>query len=420
MHELVTNQSKTFVHRGAIDALDFVYSAFFGAPATESGVFFANNSVWKRNRHALMMIMNKPEFRKRSTDIFNSTADELVEQWKNAATSANLVELMGEMIKYSTDAIGQVCYSKNLGAVKGRFVESFIEDVRFLLGFVNTFLYAPMFTLKTMKFLAPVLPFMKKFKYSVENLRIRGEEMLTQRQAMGVDGHKNDLLGHLLQLASMSGESAQLTSQDVNSILFDVVGAGHDSVSNLFAMTLAQLAANPHYQERLYHEIKRYVDERGSNSTHFDEEDLRKLPFLDGVVREALRLYPSGAITIRMATEDTIVGGYHIPSRTQLMLLPYGVQRHPDHWVEPNVFKPERWATEKYRVNNLAYIPFGGGARSCLGGRLATNEAKVIVAKIILNFHLRPTFDPAVDLDSQVQFTLRPASPLPVRIILRN
>jgi cytochrome P450 len=419
MHDLVTNQSKTFVHRGTIDTLDFVYSSFFGAPATESGVFFSNGEVWKRNRHALMMILNKPDFKKRTTMIFNTNADALVSQWKQSG--AQKIELMDEMIKFSTDAIGELCYSTNFGAVKGKFVESFIHDVRFLLRFVNIFLYAPMFTLKTMKFLAPILPFMGRFKDAVENLRRRGETMLAERKEERAKGLvKHDMLDHLLEYAASSDQSSQITAADVNSILFDVVGAGHDSVSNLFATTLAQLAANPNYQERLHHEIKNHLSTRSDNSQLLDDDDLRQLPFLDCVIREALRLYPSGAITVRMASEDTIVGGHHIPAGTQLVLLPYGVQRHPDHWDEPEVFKPERWATSKYRVNNLAYIPFGGGARSCLGSRFATNEAKIIVAKIILNFKVEPMFDTETDLDSQVQFTLRPASALPVRVIPRT
>jgi cytochrome P450 len=394
-----------------MDALNFVYNAFFEVPATEAGVFFANGEVWKRNRHTVMMILHKQSFRSKSIDVFNRKADNLVKQWLSRQGNDTQLELLDEMIKFSTDAIGELCYSIDFGSIEGKYFE-FVEHVRFLLRFVNRYLYAPAKVLTAMKYLAPIIPEQRQFNKSVEYLRAKGQVLLQDRLSDTSGVKKDDILALLLE-----AQPKGLTTVDVNSILFDLVGAGHDSVSNLFATCLALLAAHPESQQRLFEEIEQHM----RNRDYLFEDDLRAMPYLTAVVKESLRLFPSGALTTRMSSEDTQLGGHQIPAGTPLLLLYYTFLRHPKFWTEPEAFKPERWLVEKNcpRFNNVANIPFGAGARGCIGGRFASTEAKVIVAKVIRRFRLEPLFNCKTDLDSQVQFTLRPAKPLRVKLCPR-
>ena len=130
------------------------------------------------------------------------------------------------------------------------------------------------------------------------------------------------------------------------------------------------------------------------------------LPELEMVLDETLRLYPAAWVGPRRAVETFEFGGHEVPAGAYVNYSSWASHRLPDVWPEPEAFVPERFAPEaKAQLPKGAYIPFGGGSRTCIGMRFGQLEIKTIVT-LLLQRHpprarARPHDDGAPDADAQ-------------------
>jgi len=141
-----------------------------------------------------------------------------------------------------------------------------------------------------------------------------------------------------------------------------------------------------------------------------EEENLKtivsSLKYLSQIVRESLRLYPGYSIFGRSCQEDSSLGGYKIPSQTEIIVCPYVIHRNPKYWGEDaNEFNPERWnKTDENLVpgtegqDSKYYFPFGSGYRQCVSQHFAYPLLKTIVASIIKDCKLQveKSFEPEI------------------------
>jgi cytochrome P450 len=136
-------------------------------------------------------------------------------------------------------------------------------------------------------------------------------------------------------------------------------------------------------------------------------DDLPRLPYTRMVIEEAMRLYPPIWALSRHAIADDDVGGYQVPAGTQVIVSPYITHRHPAFWEDPESFDPLRFTPERRaRRPPLAYLPFGGGPRQCIGSDLAIMEMQMIVAAVAQTFRLLRA--PACAVTPTLAPTLRP------------
>lgn len=120
---------------------------------------------------------------------------------------------------------------------------------------------------------------------------------------------------------------------------------------------------------------------------------LEKLPLLNAVCNETLRLYPTVPITIRIAVRDTRLAGYPIPRGTEVVICPWEMNRHPDFWgPDADQFKPERWIDDGKSnnsggaENNYCLMTFLHGPRSCIGQNFAKAEVRCLLASFVTAF----------------------------------
>eukprot|EP00741_Cyanophora_paradoxa_P017336 tig00020961_g16746.t1 len=111
-------------------------------------------------------------------------------------------------------------------------------------------------------------------------------------------------------------------------------------------------------------------------------QELDRLPYLDAVVKECLRLYPPFPLLQREAQLDDELEGHAIPAGTQVYVIPWLMHRHPRLWPEPHAFKPERFLGGP-PPHPTAYLPFGRGPRMCVGSQLATIEMKLVAIALL-------------------------------------
>jgi cytochrome P450 len=210
----------------------------------------------------------------------------------------------------------------------------------------------------------------------------------------------DDLLTHLV---AYEGDDERVRDQMITMLI-----AGHDTSTAHHAWTLWLLGHHPHWLGRVTEEVR---DTLGADLP--TPETFSRLPLLEGTRKESLRLYPPIHVGNRLTARDVVLGGYHLPAGTHVMVSIYLVQRHPRFWEQPQAFRPERWGSG-FSPAPFSYIPFGGGPRNCIGGSFATFEARLVLARILQRFDLlptdqqvRPRMGPSLEPDREVWLEVR-------------
>ncbi|MBD0741473.1 cytochrome P450 [Streptomyces sp. CBMA152] len=191
---------------------------------------------------------------------------------------------------------------------------------------------------------------------------------------------RSDLIGALVE----AGESPARIRDTVMMTLL----AAHHTTGVAVSWTLHLLGRHPDAADRVAAELDQVLGERAAP----DYGDLRRLTYLDMVLKESMRLFPPGPYGARETTEDLILGPYEIPAGTTVFYPFWAVHLNPEYWPEPQRFDPERFtAQEVAKRPRYAYIPFGIGPRSCEGAALATIEAQLVLAVLLKRLRFQPT-----------------------------
>ncbi|GKU13718.1 unnamed protein product, partial [Fusarium langsethiae] len=160
--------------------------------------------------------------------------------------------------------------------------------------------------------------------------------------------------------------------------------AGSSTTSHTAAFACWLLARHPEAQKKLSAELA----EAFPDPTQLDIKETLSLPYLDGVIRETMRLYPMIPGPLERHTGKNIeVAGLRVPTGVIASTGAYNQGRLPDVYPEPEKWDPARWidASERMKTN---WIPFGSGCRSCPGANLAMTELKYMVGKIMRLFEV--------------------------------
>ena len=186
-------------------------------------------------------------------------------------------------------------------------------------------------------------------------------------------------------------EDGSLSLEDIREEVDTFMVAGHDSANNAFMWALYVIGRHPEKQRKLQAEIDCVF--AGNFECDVTAEHLKTMPYLDMVVREAFRLYPSAPLIARTLDEDCYVDGKLVPKGSDVTLNLYFVQRHPDYWEKPNEFVPERFEESRHsgdgrKKSPFAYVPFAAGPRNCIGQKFAVQEEKIILTRFFRSFDL--------------------------------
>ena len=234
---------------------------------------------------------------------------------------------------------------------------------------------------------------------------------IEERQASGED--KGDLLSMLL-MAVDEQDGGQMTNKQVKDEAMTLFVAGHETTANALAWTFYLLGQHPEVEQKLADEIQAALEGRLPTLA-----DLPKMPYLEMVVKEAMRLYPPAWTVSREAQADFEVGGYSIPKGSIIMMSMYVVHHDGRYWDQPDTFLPERFAAaNEENIPKYAYFPFGGGPRVCIGNQFAMMEAQLVLATILQRYHLSLIEGQQIKLNPLV--TLRPEPDIQMRINRRE
>ncbi|MCA9559135.1 MAG: cytochrome P450 [Myxococcales bacterium] len=186
--------------------------------------------------------------------------------------------------------------------------------------------------------------------------------------------------------------------------------AGHDTTSHALTWALYLVSQHPAVEADLHAE----VDALGRPAA-FD--DLDALPLTGQILDEAMRLYPPASVVSRQAFEDAEVGGFPIPAGSEVLVWLYHTHHDPRWYPQPEAFVPARFAPDAPPRPKHSYLPFGAGARQCIGKHFALMEAKLVLARVARRFTLRLAPGRTVTRDFAV--TLAPRGGMPMVVSAR-
>lgn len=187
--------------------------------------------------------------------------------------------------------------------------------------------------------------------------------------------------------------SDQGIREEVDTFMFE----GHDTTTACISFTLMLLACHANVQNKVVDELQTIFADSKRMPTF---NDLQNMHYLEQVLKESLRIYPSVPFISRVAEEDfQTSSNYTIPKGTILQLHIYDLHHNKEFFSNPEEFDPERFSAENSKGRHpFAHIPFSAGPRNCIGQRFAFLEVKTIISSILRNFELLP-----IDTPSSVQ-----------------
>ncbi|CAK9139874.1 unnamed protein product [Ilex paraguariensis] len=215
---------------------------------------------------------------------------------------------------------------------------------------------------------------------------VEERKKLASTKAMDKDGIKC-AIDHILE-AQQKGE---INEDNVLYIVENINVAAIETTLWSIEWGIAELVNHPEIQKKLRHELDTVL----GPGHQITEPDTLKLPYLQAVVKETLRLRMAIPLLVpHMNLHDAKLGGYDIPAESKILVNAWWLANNPVHWKSPEEFRPERFLEEESKVeasgNDFRYLPFGVGRRSCPGIILALPILGITLGRLVQNFELLP------------------------------
>jgi cytochrome P450 len=170
------------------------------------------------------------------------------------------------------------------------------------------------------------------------------------------------------------------TDEQLGDEVATMILAGHETTATALFWSLYLLALDPATQEVVAAEVK--------NPTAAAVTEIERLKFTRAVIDETMRLYPPAFLIARAASAPDTMAGREVRKGDLILIAPWILHRHEKLWCDPNCFIPQRFMPPAPPPDRFAYLPFGVGARVCIGAQFALVEATLALARLIRAFRV--------------------------------
>lgn len=239
-------------------------------------------------------------------------------------------------------------------------------------------------------------PANRRFQQAISSIHNALDQLIQEQRTDG-DDH-----GDILSLLTAPAPDGQprLSDADIRDHIISFFSAGIETTAAVVSWTLHILSTRPELSHRIRDEIDTVL--RGRPATY---DDLRRLPHLQRLLTEVLRLYPPAWIMSRITTAPTSIGNYVLPAGVDLLYSTWALHRDPSTFPSPDTCDPDRWIAPT-RTQRDALLAFGTGPRRCIGDTFGTMEATIAIATIVQRFTFQPA--PGIRVTPHPRITLHP------------
>ncbi len=258
-----------------------------------------------------------------------------------------------------------------------------------------------------------------RFRYPLPSLRTlrlyRAMKELDEIAYTAIRERRRNPQGDLMSMlvGASDEDGTPMTDREVRDACLAIFFAGHETTACLLSWTWYVLASREDIERRLLAELS----EAAAHSSP-PAGLIERLPYMQNVLNEALRLYPPAYAFGRAALRDTRVGDHEVKAGQTVVMSPWAMHRDARFWDEPERFDPDRWRGNlAARLPRFTFFPFSTGPRRCVGSSFAMLEATIAIATILPRFKL--SSPPAVVVPAP-SITLRPGGGMPMTVTLRG
>ncbi|CAM8882332.1 unnamed protein product [Rhodiola kirilowii] len=242
-------------------------------------------------------------------------------------------------------------------------------------------------------------------------------QRLRQREENGSVFESIDVMDALINIMQDSS-SPELTRNDINHLFVDLFVAGTDTTSSTLEWALSEVMKHPDTILK----AKVELDQAIGKGNQVEDKDILRLPYLQAIVKETLRLHPPFPLLLpRKNFKEEELLNYTIPKDSQVMINAWAIGRDPSLWECPNDFKPERFLDSEVDVKggHFELIPFGAGRRICAGLPLAHKMIHLVLGSVIncFDWKLQGGAKPEEELNMEEEFGLSLQRVQPLRVI---
>ncbi len=340
-----------------------------------NGIMVSEGALWRRQRR-----MMQPLFHRRVIQNFAEVIDhanaQMLERWSSLAAADEPVDV--------TDETSELALGIILRALFGRDLAWLSEKMG-----GNPFAVVTDMPERNLQ-----------FAYRFRSLTRLVRELAARRRD-GAEEHYDYLA--MLMSAQDRETGASMDERELVDEVMTLVVAGHETTAASLNMAWFLLSQEPAVEARLHAEVDARTDQGAM--TYQDAEDMT---WTQCVLKEAMRLYPPGWLLTRRPIEPDRLGGYDVPAGTDVLLSPYFVHRHPEHWEDPEAFRPGRFeGNAADSRHKFAYFPFAVGPRHCIGENFAMFEMTIHLAQVARRFRLRYLDERPIEFEAQVNLRTR-------------
>jgi cytochrome P450 len=355
------------------------------------GLLTSEGDFWLRQRR-----LSQPAFHRARVSAYAATMAEYAEQMAATWHNGEERDIHEEMMQLALRIVGKTLFDADVTRDAKEVGETLDILLRIAADFGRTIL-VPLWVPSPRNIRA---------KLGIRRLEKVIYRIIAERRASGHDA--GDLLSILLQARDDDGShmnDRQLRDETITLFL-----AGHETTANTLSWTWMLLAENPTVEKKFHEELDGVLGGRVPTL-----EDLQKLTYLNHVLTESLRLFPTAWGMARLAAEEHEIAGYPMHVGYGVAFAQWVVHRDARWFDAPLEFHPERWENGLAKqLPRFAYFPFGGGPRQCIGNTFALMEASVVLATIGQKY--RFALVPGHKVTPLASITLRPRDGIRVRL----
>ncbi|OLT33221.1 hypothetical protein BJF79_08035 [Actinomadura sp. CNU-125] len=344
------------------------------------------------------------------TGTMTATIDEVTASWRHG----QVIDLVAETMQAASTIVMRTLFSDSLPPT---VMQQALDDVTTILQGVLRRTVIPPPVDRALGW----LPAGGARRYARARDRLRrtlGTVIAQRRTAHGpgpgrpVADERKDLLAALLAARDTEGDGSGLSDDEIVDHAVTFFGAGVETTAATLAWALHLLGGHPEVARRLRAEVDAVLD--GRTATH---EDLPALDLTGRVITETLRLKSPAWLLTRSVTADARLGTHVLPAGTTVVFSPYLIHHRSDLFPRPDRFDPDRWLPERSAaIPRQAFIPFGMGARKCIGDQFALHQASIFLATITARWRLEPVHRTVRPVRA---VAMRPGR-LPMRVLSRS
>ncbi|GAA5049813.1 cytochrome P450 [Nocardia callitridis] len=359
------------------------------------GVLLAEGDLHMRQRRLMQPMFNKPSISD-YVDTMHTYSAAMVESWRDK----QVVEVYPEFFRLATRVVIDTLFSTvmtdddvELVRAKMPLVISGIEK----RGALPPRLFDTIPTSENRAFYA-----------AIADLRALGNRLVDQRLRTNRDAEAHaDLMAVLTdtddEIARRDNDRAQILNE-----FLTFLTAGSETTPSAIAWSCYLLAEHPEIQEQVRAEVGGF-----DLGVHNTVGDIQGLTLLQAVIKESLRLYPPVWALGRRTVQEASLGGFDLAPGTQVFYSVYAIHRDESVYEDPDTFKPRRWIDTPKKYPRTAFLPFGAGARNCIGEHFAWVEIAIALVNILQRYEI--SLQPGQQVPAAAMGALVPGA-LPMRI----